>query len=61
MQKKRVIVREVFLAYPDFNAPFETYTDASKLQIGAAISQKGKTNRFLFTKDEHRPTKLYHN
>ena len=28
---KRVIGREVLLAYPDFNAPFEIYTDASKL------------------------------
>ena len=37
---KRVIGREVFLAYPDFNAPFEIHTDASKLQIGAVISQK---------------------
>ena len=39
---KRVIGREVLLAYPDFNAPFEIRTDASKLQIGAFISQKGK-------------------
>ena len=38
---KRVIGREVLLAYPDFNALFEIYTDASKLQIGAVISQKG--------------------
>ena len=35
---KRVIGREVFLAYPDFNAPFEIHTDASKLHIGAVIS-----------------------
>ena len=39
---KRVIGREVLLAYPDFNAPFEIHTDASKLKIGAVISQKGK-------------------
>ena len=37
-----VIGREVLLAYPDFNALFEIHTDASKLQIGAVISQKGK-------------------
>ena len=38
---KCVIGREVLLAYPDFNATFEIHTDASKLQIGAVISQKG--------------------
>ena len=38
---KRVIGREVLLAYPDFNALFEIHTDASKLQIGTVISQKG--------------------
>ena len=43
---KRVIGREVFLAYPDFNDPFEIHTDASKLQIGTAISQKGKPIAF---------------
>ena len=39
---KRVIGREVLLAYPDFNAPFEIHTDTSKLQISAVISQKDK-------------------
>ena len=37
-----MIGREVLLAYPDFNAPFEINNDASKIKIGAAISQKGK-------------------
>ena len=37
-----MIGREVLLAYPDFTAPFEIHTEASKLQIGAVISQKGK-------------------
>ena len=55
-----MIVREVLLAYPDINAMFEIYTDTSKLQIGAVISQKGQANRFIFTKDEQRPTKIYH-
>jgi hypothetical protein len=32
---KRVIGREVSLACPDFNAPFQTHTDACKTQIGA--------------------------
>ena len=43
---KRVIGREVLLAYPDFNAPFEIHTNASKLKIGAVISQKGKPIAF---------------
>ena len=50
---KRVTGRDVLLAYPDFNAPFEIHTDTSKLQIGAVISPKGQAHRFLFTKDEH--------
>jgi hypothetical protein len=39
---KRVIGREVLLAYPDFNAPFQIHTNACKTQIGAVISQTGK-------------------
>ena len=39
---KRVIEREVLLGYPDFNPQFEIHTYASKLQLGAVISQKGK-------------------
>ena len=39
---KCVIGREVLLAYPMFNDLFEIHTDASKLQIGIVISQKGK-------------------
>ena len=43
---KRVIGCEVLLAYPNFNATFEIHTDASKLQLGAVISQKGKPVAF---------------
>ena len=37
-----MIEHEVLLGYPDFNALFEIHTDASKFQLGAVISQKGK-------------------
>ena len=47
---KRVIGREVLLGYPDFNAPFEIHTDASKLQLGAVITQKGKPIAFYSRK-----------
>jgi hypothetical protein len=43
---KRVSGREVLLAYPDFNAPFQTHTDACKTQIGAVTSQNGKPIAF---------------
>ena len=45
-----MIGREVLLAYPDFNAPFEIHTDASKLQNGEVISQKGKPLTFYYRK-----------
>ena len=47
---KHVIGREVLFAYPDFNAPFEIHTDASKLQVGAVIYQKGKPIAFYSQK-----------
>ena len=45
-----MIGSEVLLGYPDFNAPFEINTDASKIQIGAFISQKGKPITFYSRK-----------
>ena len=47
---KHVIGRKVLLAYPNFNALFETHTDASKLKIGAVISRKGKPIAFYSIK-----------
>ena len=43
---KRVIGRELLLAYLDFNGLFQIHTDASKVQIGAVISQKGNPIAF---------------
>ena len=43
---KCVIGREVLFDYPDFNDPFEIHTNASELQLGPVISQKGKPIAF---------------
>ena len=45
-----MIRREVLFGYPDFNSLFEIHTDASKLQLGAVISQKGKPIAFYSRK-----------
>ena len=49
-QMKRIISREVLLAYPDFNKPFDIHTDASHTQLGAVISQDGKPIAFYSRK-----------
>jgi RNase H-like domain found in reverse transcriptase len=38
---KKIIAREVMLAYPDFNEPFEIHTDVSHYQLGASSPRKG--------------------
>ena len=40
---KKLVSRETLLSYPNFNERFEIHTDASKLQLGSVISQKGKS------------------
>jgi len=47
---KRVLAREVLLAYPNFNETFEIHTDASHTQLGAVIAQKGKPIAFYSRK-----------
>ena len=38
-QVKATICQDVVLAYPYFSKPFEIYTDASAIQLGASITQ----------------------
>ena len=47
---KQIVSREVMLAFPDFTLPFEIHTDASKLQLGAVISQNKKPIAFFSRK-----------
>ena len=47
---KTAISKEVLLSYPDFNAPFDIHTDASKYQLGSVISQGGRPVAFYSRK-----------
>jgi transposase InsO family protein len=47
---KRIMAREVILAYPNFNQPFHIHTDASKTQLGAVISQNDRPIAFYSRK-----------
>ena len=47
---KTILSKEVLLSYPDFNLPFEIHTDASKIQLGAVISQQGHPIAFYSRK-----------
>jgi RNase H-like domain found in reverse transcriptase/Integrase zinc binding domain len=47
---KRIMSQEVLLTYPDFSKTFDIHTDASKLQMGAVISQEGKPIAFFSKK-----------
>ena len=49
-QLKALIAKETLLTYPDFSKEFEIHTDASKLQLGACISQDGKPIAFYSRK-----------
>ena len=39
---KATIARDVNLAYPDYKQGFDIYTDSSKLQLGAVITQNNR-------------------
>ena len=47
---KRLIAKETLLTYPNFKKPFEIHTDASKVQLGACISQEGRPVAFYSRK-----------
>jgi hypothetical protein len=44
---KAEIAKDVVLAYPDFTKPFEIYTDASTMQLGAVITQDNRSIVFF--------------
>ncbi len=44
------IAKETILAYPDFSKPFEIYTDASSMQLGAVITQDNRSIAFFSRK-----------
>ena len=47
---KANITRDVTLAYPDYSQGFEIYTDSSKLQLGAVITQQNRPLAFFSRK-----------
>jgi hypothetical protein len=47
---KATIARDVTLAYPDYSQGFEIYTDSSKLQLGAVMTQNNRPLAFFSRK-----------
>jgi RNase H-like domain found in reverse transcriptase len=43
---KKLIAKETFLTYPNFNKAFEIRIDASKVQLGACILPEGRPVAF---------------
>ena len=54
---KTMIARDVVLAYPDFSKKFVIYTDASKRQLGAVITQDNRPIAFFSRKLNSAQTK----
>jgi hypothetical protein len=55
---KAAIAKETVLAYPDFSKPFEIYTDASSMQLGAVIAQDNRPIAFFSRKLSKNATKI---
>ena len=47
---KKVMAKETLLAFPDFSKEFTLHADASKVQLGAVISQEGRPIAFCSRK-----------
>ena len=45
---ERIVACNNLSDYPDFNEEFKIHTNASDLQRGAVMIQKGKTEHFIF-------------
>jgi hypothetical protein len=54
---KATIAKDVVLAYPDFTKPFEIYTDAFTMQLGAVITQDNRPIAFFGRKLSETQTK----
>jgi len=50
LQMKKIVSREVMLAYPNFNKKFVIYTDASNKQLGVVITQDNRPIAFYSKK-----------
>ena len=46
-EMKRIISRDILLAYPRFDQPFEVYTDTSEYPLGSVIVQKQQPLAFF--------------
>lgn len=61
-ETKNHITSESLLTYPNFDLPFDVYTDASDRQLGAVILQKGKPiAHFSRTLNPAQPAQLHSN
>ena len=49
-ESKKILSKEAMLAFPDFTKEFVIYTDASKYQLGAVITQAGRPIAFYSRK-----------
>ena len=55
---KRILAREIMLTYPNYDLPFEIYTDASSRQMGAVITQNNRILAF-FSRKLSEPQRKY--